>query len=60
MPGRLCPIQRFAPLPTRVCGKPWRETLAELKEDLANVRAERLEQATAEEAEFQQQRDELS
>jgi hypothetical protein len=38
----------------------WRETLAELKEDLAEVRAERLQQATADEAEFQRQRDELS
>ena len=38
----------------------WRESLEELKEELAEVRAERLQQATADEAEFQRQRGELS
>ena len=38
----------------------WRDTLAELKEELANVRAERLSQASDEDAEIEKEREELS
>ena len=38
----------------------WRDTLGRLREELAEVRAERLRQAVAEDAEIQQQREELS
>ena len=38
----------------------WRDSLSELKEELANVRAERLSQSSADEAEIQKERDELS
>ena len=38
----------------------WRDTLLQLKEELAQVRAERQRQAGDEEAELQRQRDELS
>ena len=38
----------------------WRDTLGRLREELAEVRAERQRQAAAEDAEIQQQREELS
>ena len=38
----------------------WRDTLGRLREELADVRAERQRQAAAEYAEIQQQREELS
>ena len=38
----------------------WRDTLGSLREQLAEVRAERQRQAAAEDAEIQQQREELS
>ena len=38
----------------------WRDTLGRLREELAEVRAERQRRATAEDAEIQQQREELS
>jgi hypothetical protein len=38
----------------------WRDTLEELKEELANVRAERLSQASDEDAEIEKEREELS
>ena len=38
----------------------WRETLSELKEELAQIRAERQRQAHLDESEIRQQRDELS
>ena len=38
----------------------WRETLRTLREELAEVRAERQRQAAAEDAEIRQQREELS
>ena len=37
----------------------WRDSLAELKEDLANIRAERLSQASDEDAEIEKEREEL-
>ena len=38
----------------------WRDSLAELKEELANIRAERLSQASDEDAEIEKEREELS
>jgi len=38
----------------------WRDSLAELKEELAGTRAERLSQASDEDAEIQKEREELS
>ena len=38
----------------------WRDTLGRLREELADVRAERQRQAAADDAEIQQQREELS
>ena len=38
----------------------WLDSLSELKEELAGVRAERLSQTSADEAEIQKERDELS
>ena len=38
----------------------WRDSLSELKEQLANVRAERLSQASDEDAEIEKEREELS
>jgi len=38
----------------------WRDSLSELKEELANVRAERLSQASDEDAEIEKEREELS
>ena len=38
----------------------WRDSLSELKQELADVRAERLSQSSADEAEIQKERDELS
>lgn len=38
----------------------WRDSLAELKEELANIRAERLSQASDEDAEIEKERVELS
>ena len=38
----------------------WRDTLGRLREELADVRAERQRQAAAEDAEIQKQREELS
>ena len=37
----------------------WRDSLAELKEELANIRAERLSQASDEDAEIEKEREEL-
>ena len=38
----------------------WLDSLSELKEELAGVRAERLSQTSVDEAEIQEERDELS
>lgn len=38
----------------------WRDTLSELKQELSDLRAERLSQTSADEAEVQKERDELS
>ena len=38
----------------------WRDTLGRLREELADVRAERQRQAAADDAEIQNQREELS
>jgi len=38
----------------------WRDSLTELKEELANIRAERLSQASDEDAEIEKEREELS
>ena len=38
----------------------WRDSLSELKEELANVRAERMSQASDEDAEIEKEREEVS
>jgi len=38
----------------------WRDSLSELKEELANVRAERMSQASDEDAQIEKEREELS